>query len=60
MAKGPKSEWVWMECTECGERNYRTPVQLKSAQGQGPQIKLELSKYCPRDRKHTVHKMKKK
>jgi large subunit ribosomal protein L33 len=58
MAKGPKSEWVWMECTECGERNYRTPVQLKNAQGQP--TKLELSKYCPNDRKHTIHKMKKK
>jgi len=58
MAKGPKSEWVWLECTECGERNYRTPVPLKNAQGQP--VKLELSKYCSRERKHTVHKMRKK
>ncbi|MFA5863628.1 MAG: 50S ribosomal protein L33 [Phycisphaerae bacterium] len=59
MAKGPKSEWVWMECTECGERNYRTTVSQNKAGG-GQPTKLELKKFCSRDRKHTVHKMKKK
>jgi large subunit ribosomal protein L33 len=59
MAKGPKSEYVWMECTECGERNYRTPVALVKA-GTNQPTKLELKKYCPHDRKHTTHKMRKK
>ncbi len=60
MAKGPKSEWVWMECTSCGQRNYRTTISLnKTAQG-GQQPKLELKKYCPSERKHTVHKMRRK
>ncbi|NLX03553.1 MAG: 50S ribosomal protein L33 [Phycisphaerae bacterium] len=57
MAKGPKGEWVWMECTSCGSRNYRTPVSAKPGQGQ---VKLELSKYCPRERKHTTHKIRRK
>jgi large subunit ribosomal protein L33 len=60
MAKGPKNEWVWMECTECGERNYRTPVSTVSKTGQGQAPKIELKKYCSRDRKHTLHKMRKK
>ncbi len=60
MAKGPKNEWVWMECTSCGERNYRTTVSAKPSQGQQQQAKLELKKYCPRERKHTVHKMRRK
>jgi len=58
MAKGPKSEWVWMECTECGDRNYRTPVRTGQASGQSK--KLELKKYCRRERKHTVHKVRRK
>ena len=57
MAKGPKSEWVWMECTSCGERNYRTTVSPKPGQNQP---KLELKKYCPRERKHTPHKLRRK
>jgi large subunit ribosomal protein L33 len=60
MAKGPKNEWVWMECSECGERNYRTTVSLVNKTQGGQPVKLELMKYCPKDRKHTLHKMKKK
>ena len=47
-------EYVWLECTECNERNYRTP---KDTRGTG---KLELKKYCRRERKHTVHKESRK
>ena len=47
-------EYVWLECTECGERNYRTP---KDTKGTG---KLELKKYCRRERKHTAHKESRK
>jgi large subunit ribosomal protein L33 len=57
MAKGPKNEYVWLECTECSDRNYRTTFSAKS---QGQPTKLELNKYCPRERKHTLHKMRKK
>ncbi|HOI56277.1 MAG TPA: 50S ribosomal protein L33 [Phycisphaerae bacterium] len=47
-------EYVSLECTECGSRNYRTQIDSKS------QEKLELMKYCKRERKHTLHKEKKK
>ena len=47
-------EYVWLECTECGGRNYRTP---KDTRGTG---KLELKKYCRRERKHTQHKESRK
>ena len=43
-----------LKCTECGEENYYTSrnkkVQLE---------RMEINKYCPRDRKHTLHKEKK-
>ncbi len=59
MAKGPKGEWVWLECTSCGQRNYRTTVSInKGAQSKQP--KLELKKYCPFEHKHTLHKMRRK
>ncbi len=48
-------EWVFMECTECGDRNYRTQV---STTGGVP--KLELKKFCRRQRKRTVHKIRRK
>jgi large subunit ribosomal protein L33 len=47
-------EYVWLECTETGDRNYR--VQ-KETRGAG---RLELMKYCPRLRKHTLHKESRK
>ncbi len=40
-------------CSECGEENYRTPRNVKTSE------RLEENKYCPRCRKHTVHKEKK-
>ena len=45
-------EWVYLVCTETGDRNYLTQREAKGE-------KLELKKYCRRLRKHTVHKEKK-
>jgi large subunit ribosomal protein L33 len=48
-------EWLFMECPDCKNRNYRTSRET------GPNTsKLELKKYCRFCRKHTVHKEKKK
>ena len=55
MAKAAKREFVWLQCAECGDLNYRTSVNV-----QGGTPKLELNKYCPRSRKRTVHKVKRK
>ena len=55
MAKSKAREYVWIQCTECGDLNYRTDVRV-----QGGIPKLELKKYCPRERKHTKHKLKRK
>jgi len=55
MAKSKAREYVWMQCTECGQLNYRTNVRV-----QGGVPKLKLKKYCPRTRTHTVHKLKRK
>jgi len=48
-------EKVWLQCTETGDLNYRTEIKVAG----GPQ-KVELKKYCPRTRKHTVHKESRK
>lgn len=49
-----KKKWnrilVWLICTECGAQNYVTEYNKMNSQ------KLELSKYCPKSRKHTMHK----
>lgn len=44
-------EIVALQCTECKRRNYTTTKNRKNLQG-----KLEFSKYCPFDKKHTLHK----
>lgn len=46
---------VILKCTECGEENYHTS-RNKSLQ----QERMEVTKYCPVDRKHTLHKETKK
>ncbi len=53
--KGQKREWVWLQCTESGDLNYRTSVNV-----QGGVPKLQLKKYSPRLRRRTVHKLKRK
>lgn len=55
MAKKSKREYVWLECSECSSRNYRTEVSV--AEG-AP--KLELKKFCKAERKRTVHKLRRK
>jgi large subunit ribosomal protein L33 len=44
-----------MQCTSCSDLNYRTEVRVA-----GGVPKLELKKYCRRERKRTVHKLKRK
>ena len=55
MAKAAKREYVWLQCKECNDLNYRTTVNVL-----GGVPKLELRKYCRRQRKRTVHKIKRK
>ena len=55
MAKSQKREYVWLQCTGCKDLNYRTEVKVV-----GGTPKLELKKFCKRERKHTVHKLKRK
>lgn len=47
-------EWLFLECTECGTRYYRTNKSNKT------QAKLELKKFCPRCKARKLHKEKKK
>jgi len=47
-------EYVWLECTSCHERNYRVQKETRGAE------RLERSKYCKRERKHTPHKENRK
>ncbi len=63
MAKGTKKkagarEFVWLQCTENGDLNYRTNIRVKG--GIADKLKGGLKKYSPRLRKHTVHKIKRK
>ena len=55
MAKSKGREYVWLQCTECSELNYRTEVKTA-----GGAPKLALSKYCWHERRHTEHKLKRK
>ena len=42
---------VQLQCTKCKRKNYATEKNKKNTTG-----RMELKKYCPFDRKHTVHK----
>lgn len=53
--KKSKREYVWLECSQCGSRNYRTGISV--AEG-AP--KLELKKFCKGERVRTVHKVRRK
>ena len=44
-----------LKCTECGEENYLTSKNKKKHPD-----RMELNKYCPRCKKVTLHKEKKK
>ena len=55
MAKSKAREYVWLQCSLCGRLNYRTQVRVA-----GGMPKFTLKKYCPRDRKHLEHKLKRR
>jgi large subunit ribosomal protein L33 len=42
---------ITLACTECKERNYITKKNRRNDPD-----RLELKKFCPRDRRHTVHR----
>ncbi len=56
--KSDAVEYVWLQCSETGDLNYRTPINVKG--GVKDKLKEGLSKYSPRLRKHTLHKIKRK
>jgi len=49
-----KKPFVKLQCSNCKEINYF----IHKSKGAVEQ-KLELKKFCKRDRKHTIHKEKK-
>ena len=51
MAKGDARDKITLACTECKQRNYQTYKNKKN-----DTERLELKKYCPFCRKHTVHR----
>ncbi len=51
--KSDKYDTIFLVCKETGDRNYTIRKKPRST-------KLEIKKYCPRLRKHTVHTEKKK
>lgn len=42
---------VLLACTECKRRNYSTTKNKRTVTS-----RIELKKYCPWDKKHTVHR----
>ncbi len=54
MAKKDVRMVVALACTDCKERNYTTEKNRRN-----DQARMELNKYCPRCRKHTLHKEQK-
>jgi large subunit ribosomal protein L33 len=51
LAKAENRPVIALACTECKERTYSTRKNRKNDPG-----RLELRKYCPRDRRHTLHR----
>ncbi|MCL4199694.1 MAG: 50S ribosomal protein L33 [Phycisphaerales bacterium] len=56
--KSTGREFVWLQCSETNDLNYRTQVNLKG--GMPEKLKEGLMKFSPRLRKHTLHKIKRK
>ena len=44
-------EIITLECTECKSRNYTTTKNKKRTTE-----RLQMKKFCRRERKHTLHK----
>ena len=52
MAKSTAARgYVWLQCLDCGDLNYRVQKRMK-----GNPYKVEVMKYSPRLKKHTLHK----
>lgn len=51
-----KREWVWLQCTETKDLNYRTEINVQG--GIPEKLKAGFMKYSPRLRKKTLHKIK--
>jgi large subunit ribosomal protein L33 len=51
MPKNDKRVKITLECTECTRRNY---ITIKSKIND--RERLEMKKYCKKQRQHTVHK----
>ncbi|MFI4897509.1 MAG: 50S ribosomal protein L33 [Phycisphaerales bacterium JB059] len=56
--KAQAREYVWLQCTESGDLNYRTSVNVKG--GLPEKMKDGIKKYNPLLRRHTIHKIKRK
>jgi large subunit ribosomal protein L33 len=50
MAKAGARVKITLRCSECKQRNYNTSKNKKNDPD-----RLEMNKYCPFCRKHTVH-----
>jgi large subunit ribosomal protein L33 len=55
MAKKGSREMVWLQCTNCSDLNYRTEIKVA-----GGAQKVEVKKFCKRERTHQLHKVKRK
>jgi len=51
MAKKENRIVITLACTECRERNYTSSKNRRNDTG-----RLELQKYCPRCKAHTLHR----
>ena len=58
MAKASKRENVWLQCKECDGLNYLTNINTKTGVPEG--LKEGLKKFCKTERRHTMHKIKRK
>jgi large subunit ribosomal protein L33 len=56
--KSMAREYVWLQCTETGDLNYRTEINVKG--GIAEKLKEGFMKYSPRLRRHSKHKIKRK
>jgi len=54
MAKKENRQYKTLVCSECKMENYRVEKNIKNTTE-----KLELNRYCPKCKRHTVHKEKK-
>ena len=56
MAKASKREYVWLQCTETGDLNYRVSVNVSGRRSEAP-VEEVLVRGCG---SRTVHKIKRK